>query len=58
MKNQFLLLAFALLMLIPTIESCGSSKHSKHGQVYKTGSTCRSPKHRREVSNFMNKNNR
>jgi hypothetical protein len=57
MKNQFLLLTFAVLLLVPTFESCSSSKHSKHGKVYKTGSTCRKSKHRKSVGVFMKTKN-
>ncbi|MCX8478183.1 MAG: hypothetical protein ORN56_00155 [Chitinophagales bacterium] len=57
MKNQFLLLTFAVLLLVPTFESCTSSKHSKRGKVYKTGSTCRKKKHRKSVKNFMSTKN-
>lgn len=57
MKNQLLLFVFAFLLILPAMESCSSSRHSKRGKVYKTGSTCRKKSHRRSVSRFMGTKN-
>lgn len=41
-----------LIIIISVLFALSSCHTSKHGQVYKTGSTCRNPHKRHEVHNF------